>query len=148
MSVEKLYRLRDMLCKELDEIADTGKLSQTNVQMADTLLHAVKNLDKVVMVEEGGSSYDGSYESYGSYDDGGGSYRRGRSRTTGRYVSRDSGDMSRNSYEGSYRSSRGGYSRAEDKERMAADIRKMMKSAGGEGDRRVLQECLELVDSM
>lgn len=43
---------------------------------------------------EGGSYADGSYRGYsrdeGSYDDGG-SYRRGRDRMTGRFVSRSSG---------------------------------------------------------
>lgn len=132
MSVEKLYKLRDMLCKELDGLAESGKLSQTTVQMADTLLHAVKNLDKVVEAEEGSGSYRGW-----AYGD---SAYRGRSYGDGYSMRRDS--------MGRYARTNGGYSRDGEKERLASELERMMRNVGGESEHQVLQQCLELIDKM
>ena len=69
------------------------KYENENVQMngqdlkdIDMMAHALKSLATYEAMK-GNSEYGGSYG--GSYD--GGSYARGRSRTTGRYISRDSG---------------------------------------------------------
>lgn len=47
----------------------------------DKLTHSIKSLATIIAMEEGG--YSGAYD--------GGSYARGRSMTTGRYISRDRG---------------------------------------------------------
>lgn len=88
-----LYKLKDMLCQELEEYGERGELSAGSLEIVDTLAHAIKNLDRVIMAkeEEMEGSYEGSYEggsnrSYRSYDDGYSS-RRGRD-SRGRYTSR------------------------------------------------------------
>jgi len=78
--------------KEMDILDDKyskgTQLSGQDLEHIDKMAHALKSL-KTYEAMAGNSEYDG-----GSYD----SYARGRSRTTGRYISRD-GDR----YDGSYR---------------------------------------------
>ena len=99
-----LYKLKDMLCEELESYAEMGRMNANTLAIVDTLAHALKNLDRVIMTKEeemeggsfaydGGSnrSYEGSFEgsnrgSYQSYDDGYSS-RRGRD-SMGRFTSR------------------------------------------------------------
>lgn len=112
--MNELYKLKDMLLKELEEYGSKGELTGGTLEVVDKLAHAIKNLCKIIEAYEeeeysgmagGGSSYrrggGGSYGYGGSYDDGGsyrgGSYARGRGRNArrdgmGRY-SRADGDM-------------------------------------------------------
>lgn len=88
--MEKLRKIREMVCDELDSIAKRGELSAGSLETLDKLTHTLKSIDTVIAMsdyDEGGASYDGA--DGGSM--GGMSGRRGRSRTTGRYVSRDGG---------------------------------------------------------
>lgn len=74
----------------LEERFSNGTAMNSNdLDMVDKIAHALKSL-KTYEAMEGNSEY-------GSND----SYARGRSRTTGRYVSRD--DYSRDSRDNSYR---------------------------------------------
>ena len=75
--------------KELDQLEDKytsgAQLTAKDLEDIDKMAHALKSL-KAYEAMEGNSEYDGgSYR--GSYD----SYARGRSRMTGRYISRDEG---------------------------------------------------------
>ena len=98
-----MHELKEMLCDELEQIAQKGELTTGTLDVVDKLTHSVKSIVTIMAMEEEGYSGRGSYRSYagsydGSYDDGsydGGSYRRGRSATTGRFVSRRSGGYSR-----------------------------------------------------
>lgn len=86
--MHELYELRDKLCDELKEQTRKG-VTSGNLSMIDTLTHSIKNIDKIIEVDEGGE-----YSSR-SYPDGmGGSYRRSYARRNmGRYsdYSRDGG---------------------------------------------------------
>jgi len=59
-----------------------AQVTSQDLKDIDMMAHALKCL-KTYEAMDGNSEYDGSYD---------GSYARGRSRTTGRYVSRDSYD--------------------------------------------------------
>lgn len=98
--MDELYRLKEMLCKELEEYGSKGELTGGSLDIVDKLTHALKNLDKVIESKE---MDDGSYAGGGSYRGGysreGGSYRRGRnqysrreSRYSGRGYSRNGED--------------------------------------------------------
>ena len=87
---EAIKREMEMLDKKYQSGA---QLSDKDLEDIDKMAHALKSL-KTYEAMEGNSEYGGSYDG-GSYE---GSYARGRSRTTGRYVSRDG-----YSNEGSYR---------------------------------------------
>lgn len=78
--------------REMDQLEEKytsgAQLSAKDLEDIDKMAHALKCL-KTYEAMEGNSEYDG------------GSYARGRSRTTGRYISRDDGYEPRDG--GSYR---------------------------------------------
>jgi hypothetical protein len=77
---EALHREMD----QLDEkFAGGAQMSGQELEHIDKMAHALKSLETYKAMK-GNSEYGGSYE---------GSYARGRSRTTGRYISRDDGPM-------------------------------------------------------
>ena len=166
--MEYIDKIKKMLCKELEEIAESGKLkSPADISMIKDLTGAVKNIGVIEMQKEesgysearggrgrgrssymGGSSYD---------DDMMYSERRGR----GRYAKRDS--MGRyssdgNSYEGgssyddyseesSYRGGQGGrgYSRGDAKDHMMNKLGMMMEDADPK-EREALKECMRAIE--
>ena len=106
--MHELYELKEMLCKELEEYGRKGDLDVGSLEIVDRLAHAVKNIGKIIEMDDGGYSNDGD-----RYDMRGGSYARGR----GRYAKRDT--------RGRYSSY--GYSRAEDDmETVMDDLRSMV----------------------
>lgn len=141
--MEELYKLKKMLCKELEEYGRNGEMSTGSLDIVDKLAHAIKNIEKILEAyeeEEGsyayrGGSYDnGSYDyrgrgrgSYrGSYRDG--SYARRRRDSRGRYMSNYSME---------------GYSRA------AADqLREMMDDMPDEQTRNELQRIVTKMENM
>ena len=103
MGKHVMEELREKLCRELEDLSK-GELNMGSLDAINKLTHSIKSIDTIVAMEEGGYSREGSYRgSYrGAYNDGsydgsydGGSYRRGRSATTGRYISRSSSRYSR-----------------------------------------------------
>lgn len=110
MGMKAMHELKDMLCRELDKISEQGELSAGSLETAHKLTDTIKNIDKIMMLEEDGGysergemmpysqrhgySRDGDWEARGrfghSYDDGGSSYRNNRRDSMGRY-SRDDG---------------------------------------------------------
>jgi hypothetical protein len=79
----------------------------------------------------------------GEYDDMGYSTRRGRSRTTGRYVSRDSYGSYDGSYDGSFGSydgmSRRSYERSGHTQ-LVSELERMYEQAHDEKERRMIEE--------
>lgn len=119
-----LYDLREMLCKELDEYGKKGELSAGALDIVDKLTHTIKNLDKIIEVNE-----DGEYSNYGPH--GGISYARGR----GRYAKRDS--MGRYSSDG--------YSRTGD---MTERLRDLMNDAPDDRTRQEIQRLVTRMEQM
>jgi len=75
---EAIHKEMDMLEEKFE---GGGKLTAQDLEHLDKMAHTLKSL-KTYEAMEGNSER----MSYGEYD---GSYARGRSRTTGRYISRD-----------------------------------------------------------
>ncbi|MBR5823676.1 MAG: hypothetical protein IKY67_06005 [Paludibacteraceae bacterium] len=160
--MEYIEKIKKMLCKELEEIAESGKLkSPADISMIKDLTGAVKNIGVIEMQEEesgysearggrgrgrssymGGSSYD---------DDMMYSERRGR----GRYAKRDS--MGRYSSEGG--SYEGGssyddysearmdrrYSRDDAKDHLLNKMGEMMSSADEE-QKEILKDAMRKIE--
>lgn len=119
--IDKMYKIRDMLCDELDKIADKGELSAGTLTIVDTLFHAIKNADKVICTE---NEMDDEY-SEASYGDMSG---RRMSRNGG-MSGRRGGRMSRDG--GSYRG--GSYASYDDgKSHMIDKLNGLMAEAKGE----------------
>ena len=150
-----IYKLKDMLCKELEEYGERSQLDSNSLEVVDTLAHALKNIDKVIEYKEmesyseamsrEGMSRDGmSRDGYsrGSIEDGMGHYYWPQYT---RYSER-----SMNSRDGSYRysrdgrMSRNGYSGNE----MADQLREMMNEAPDESTRKELQRLISKMENM
>lgn len=109
MSMRTLERLRDMLCEELDSIAEQGELNVGALDIIDKLVHSIKNIDKICMSD----GYSRRWDAEGFMR--GNSYKRD---SMGRY-SRDDGYSRRN------------YSRADESEHAIEQLEEMLKTAGG-----------------
>lgn len=126
MSMKAMYDLRDVLCKELDEIARKGELGAGDLDIAHKLVSTIKNIDKIDLMENEGYSRDNDYsqrrysrDSYG----GGSSYaRRGT-----HYV-------------------RGHYSRDGAKDDMKRQLQEMLDNADDDTIRNAIQRCMDAVE--
>ena len=150
--MEYIEKLKEMLCKELEQYANKGKLAGVELELVWKLTDTIKNLGKIEMLEE----EDGySKDSYGSYDDEM-SHARGRRyakrNSMGRYSREDGyseegdpyGRGSYNSYdEGSMGSHN--YSREGAKDHMMSKLGKMMENASPE-EREVLKDCMRKLE--
>ena len=120
-----LEKLRDILCNELDEIADKGELNAGALDTVDKLVHSIKNLDKIIMNDGYSRSGDWDASIHGN------SYRRNRD-NMGRY-SRDDGYSRRD------------YSRASETERAIDQLEDMLKNAGGESEHMAIKKAINVL---
>ena len=83
--MHKVYKVRDMLCNELEEFGSKEKIDAQSLEVIDKLAHAIKNIDKILDKEEAkeysnynpmmrGNSYGGRYDEDMSYARGRGRY--------------------------------------------------------------------------
>ena len=146
--MEYIEKIKKMLCKELEEIAESGKLkSPADISMIKDLTGAVKNIGIIETQEESGYSEMREYPYMG-----GSSYARGRGRNAkrdsmGRYSSEDGSSYDDYSEENSYRGGRGGrgYSRDDAKDHMMNKLGEMMTSADEE-QREILKDAMRKIE--
>ena len=124
--MKALYDLKDKLCRELDEIAGKPDLSAGDLETVHKLTDTIKNIDKIMMLEEDdGYSRGGGWEARGTfgrpiYDDGHSYARRDSHYVRGHYI-RDGRDS---------------------KKRMEEELEEMMRGADGE-HREIIRRTLE-----
>lgn len=147
--MKDMWKLKEMLCDELDEFSKKGKMSAGDLQTVHMLTDTIKNISKIEMLEEGEG------------DDGYSSARRRRD-ARGRY-SRDSGGYSRegggysyddeDSYAGDMRGNMGGnysrrrYSRADGKERMMEILEGMRDGVQGP-EKQTVERMIDMVHKL
>ena len=150
--MEYIEKLKEMLCKELEQYANKGKLAGVELDLVWKLTDTIKNLGKIEMLEEEGGY---SKDSYGNYDDEM-SHARGRRyakrNSMGRYSREDGYSEEGDSYgRGSYNSYDEGsmgshnYSREGAKDHMMSKLGKMMENASPE-EREVLKDCMRKLE--
>lgn len=130
---KNLYDLREMLCEELDEYNRDAK-NGLNERVLDTvhkLTDTIKNIDKIMMLEDGDYSRAGELEAdmrgnYGRTEN----YNRGNS-----YANRGRHYV------------RGHYSRGDGRERMISDIENMMQDATG-AERDAYKRALDILQNI
>lgn len=148
--MKHLEKLKETLCEELDKFAKSGDVTVNSLEKIHKLTDTIKNIDKIMALEEsegysearGGRG--GSYMHGSSYDDDMMySERRGRGRNAkrdsmGRYSSES------DSYEGgsSYRGGQGGYSRDEATDWMMRELGSMMSETDDPKQRETLKKCM------
>ena len=123
--MKALYDLKDKLCRELGEIAGKPDLSAGDLETVHKLTDTIKNIDKIMMLEEDDGYSRGGWEARGTfgrpiYDDGHSYARRDSHYVRGHY-SRDGRDS---------------------KKRMEEELEEMMRGADGE-HREIIRRTLE-----
>lgn len=121
-----MYKLREMLCEELEGYAKRGNLSSGDLETVHKLTDTIKNIDKIELLADDGSEY---------------SHARRRRDSMGRY----SGTAER--YDGGWRTDRyprdDGYSRTDGKQRIMDILESMMDGVQGT-DRQTIERLLEM----
>lgn len=118
MSMDAMYDLRKLLCKELDEIAEKGDLGAGDLDIVHKLTDTIKNIDKIERYEDGGYSRGGDWSA-----DMRGTYGR------------------ESSYRGRHRDSMGRYSRGDAHEHMRKQLDEMMRDTDDDRVRDALRRC-------
>ena len=153
--MEYIEKIKKMLCKELEEIAESGKLkSPADISMIKDLTGAVKNIGVIEMQEEesGYSETRGgmrgrSYMHGSSYDDDMMySERRGRGRNAKRdSMGRYSSDMGSSYDDYSEERMDRRYSKDDAKDHMINKLGSMMESADP-NEREILKDCMRKLE--
>lgn len=138
--------LKEMLCRELEEITRKGELTAGSLDTVDKLTHSIKSIETIIAMNEYGDNY--------SFADGGMSNARGGNRGGGRSYHGDGGY----SYAGRGRNARrdsmgrysrdGGYSYADAKEDMMEELRELMHDAPDEQVKKEFQRFVNKLESM
>lgn len=125
MSKKAMFDLRNMLCKELDEVAQRGTLGAGELEIVHKLTDTIKNIDKIEMMESEGYSGGGDWEAdmRGTYGRGSSYARRGT-----HYV-------------------RGHYSRADGMEHLRAQLGDMMRETDDERVKEALRRAASLMEN-
>ena len=149
--MKHLEKLKEALCEELDKFGKSGDITVNSLEKIHKLTDTIKNIDKIMMLEEeegysearGGRG--GSYMHGSSYDDDMMySERRGRGRNAkrdsmGRYSS-DGGSYDGDDY--SERRTGRGYSRDEATDWMMTRLGEMMSETDDPKQRETLKKCM------
>lgn len=129
--------LKDMLCEELEEITKKGELTVGTLDTVDKLTHAIKSLSTIIAMDEYGDNYS-RRRSYDGEMDGMRSERRRM--YDGRSYARKRDSMGRYS--------RGGYSYADAKEDMIADLHEVMNETTDEKLKGEVKKFIAKVENM
>lgn len=140
------YDIKDMLEKELEQIADKRELTSNNLEIMDKMVDIIKDIETICAMKEASEEGYSEMMPYYMYDDGmdGTSYARGRGRyakrdSMGRYSS-ESGYSNRGSYDSYARGGRmGGYSREDSREHMVSELDRMEREATDEQQRNMIR---------
>lgn len=124
-----LRNLREMLCKELDEIAAKREMSAGDLDAIQKLTSSIKNTYKIEMFENGDYSRDDGYSR-------GGNWAADLRCTYGRG----------SSYRGRHRDAMGRYSRTDAREHMREQLDDMMRDADDDKTRDAIRRCMEQID--
>ena len=138
--MEYIYKIKEALCGELEKMAQRPGAGVRDIEQLHKLTDTIKNLDKILALEEEGYSREGySRDSYsresmrGGYSrdsyEGGGSNDGGYSGRRMHYV-------------------RGHYSRDEGREDLVNRLEQMMHEAGGGEGREAIKRCIEHIRGM
>ena len=74
--MKDLYKLKDMLCNELEKYGSRNEMSTSTLDIVDKLAHAVKNIDKIIETKMTDGTSNGHIPQMGvvygrtSYNDG------------------------------------------------------------------------------
>ena len=114
MGMHTYHKIKDMLCDELDRVANKGELSAGSLDIIDKLTHSIKSIDTIVAMAD----YEDDHSERGM------SYGRGAN------------------YEGVTSYARRRYSRDDSKEHMIGKLEEMARHATDERMRSTIDKCI------
>ena len=125
MGMHTYHKVKDMLCEELERVANKNELTAGSLDIVDKLTHSIKSIDTIIAMEE----YEDDYSERGS------SYaRRGRRGT--------SYDGHEDTISYARRDSRGRYSRDDSREHMISKLEDMAMNSTDERMRATINKCI------
>lgn len=132
--MEYMHELKEMLCDELEKIAEDGELTAGSLETIDKLTHSIKSIATIMAMEDSG--YSGEYgDNMNPYR---GSYAQRRD-SRGRYSRMNRGSYARGSR-------RGGYSRDDESEKMVEKLERMMEKATDPKAKTAIHEAIEAIE--
>lgn len=141
--MEDMRKLKDMLCRELDEFSRRDSIESYDLDTIHKLTDTIKNLDKIEMLEDGGYSQArgggnrGGMRTYARDGEGGG------------YGYEDSfGDNDGYSMARRRRDERGRYSRDDGRDDMVNRLEGLMNRAGSDRDREEIRRMIDQMKGM
>lgn len=155
--MEDMKKLKDMLCRELEEFARRDSIESYDLDTIHKLTDTIKNLDKIEMLEE-----DGGYSQARGMGNRGGMRNYSRDGGQGGGYSQDGGySQGGYSYEDSFGDNdgysqarrgqhyvRGHYSRDDGRDHMVNQLEGMMGRVNSEQDREALRRMIEQMKGM
>lgn len=134
-----LHKLRELLCEELEKIAEKGELSAGSLETAHKLTDTIKNIDKIEMLGEDGYSRAGYFDDR-LYDQGSSNARRGEHWVRGHY-SRDG------EYDERRRDKMGRYSRDGAIDHLLAMMEDAARESKDEKERDAIRRCMKQLEN-
>lgn len=138
MSMQTYHDLKDMLCRELDEITLKGELTAGSLDTVDKLTHSIKSIETIIAMNEAQDGESGYYPYMGGYRSYDGDSMRGM-----RSGARKRDAMGRYSRD----NRRNGYSRDDARDEMIADLRDLMQDAPDEHTKKRFQSFIRELEN-
>ena len=136
------YEIKDMLKRELSDIARRGEITDHNLETIDTLLHSIKNACKIIMYEEYAEDGDG-YSYRDGYSNARGRGSNAKRDSLGRYA-RDGGYHNERDYSNRRGYIRGdGYSYDDGGESKMQMLQELMNEASTEDEKEMIRELMK-----
>lgn len=142
--MKALEKLRETLCEELDKVAKKSEMSAGDLEVTHKLTDTIKNIDKIMLLEnDGGHSQDSGYGAgyLGGYGNGNSYANRGKHYVRGHYSRADGRGMRTDRY------SRDGYSRDDGRETMLSKLQDMMQNATSDRERDAIRRCMDEIEN-
>lgn len=133
-----MRKLKDMLCRELDEFARRDSIESYDLDTIHKLTDTIKNLDKIEMLEDGGYSQARGSGRGGYSREGGSSYADGGYSYEDSFAGNDGYSQARRR-----RDERGRYSRDDGRDHMVNQLETMMGRVSSEQDRETLRRMID-----
>ena len=116
------YKVKDMLCEELERVANKGELTAGSLDIVDKLTHSIKSIDTIIAMED----YEGGHSERGyAYA------RRGRR-----------GGMSYDDMGHDTAYTRRGYSRDDNKDHLISRLENMAMDTTDERMKATIHKCI------
>lgn len=134
--MKKMMELRDMLCEELDKLANKGQVTSGSLELIEKLTASIHYIDEIMQMEEGG--YSNARGRYAKRDS------MGRYSSDNGYSGGMSYDYANDGYSRDGYSRDGGYSR--DSKHMVNQLRSMMQGVSDEKTRQAIERCINQIE--